>query len=471
MANLTAWEKFQLQHLHLLLEQASKTLKDFESKDESLHRNESYREDEGNTEDWLKFRGFTSDLCSVLDYTYFLLYSHFTNKGVPDHSFKVASKCGFPYKRSGVKTSDSDQDQSKKFVTEKLKFLFADKLGESTHFWKDIGDIILSVQPKLLVGSDGNPVDEMGQPTDNSNPIIITLDQTSFAILHYFRNCCTHRDLIHFLPEESWVEINQTTREIKLVKKRQEREGFYYYTLGEGYWIHLPEGVIGTVKDDRLFLEVLHQLFEFVKRITSKLLSSALLLSPRYILEHHFDGNLEVTNRDTVDRRKVVDIMMILRYGRKFTVTSNPYKELRDAEQDGCIQLLCNMVREKLLPTSPHTHLTPYHVYPFPCVSISQQANYRVLANVFKQILKPQKMVVTDTLDGPHCVDNEAKLYQASYKFRVVDTHTDKMVFELCSHVHEKVCNNNEELKQLKEAAVKEVMEESILLGIKRMKI
>ena len=85
---------------------------------------ESYQDDGGreNTRDWLKFRRFTFDLYSVLDYTYFLLYSHFANKGIPDHSFKVASKCGFPYKRSGVKTSNSDQDQSKQFVSEKLKF-------------------------------------------------------------------------------------------------------------------------------------------------------------------------------------------------------------------------------------------------------------------------------------------------------------------------------------------------------------
>ena len=30
MANLTAWENSQLQHIHLLLEQASETLKEFE---------------------------------------------------------------------------------------------------------------------------------------------------------------------------------------------------------------------------------------------------------------------------------------------------------------------------------------------------------------------------------------------------------------------------------------------------------
>ena len=79
----------------------------------------------------------------------FLLRNHFANKGIPDHSFKVSSKCGFPYKRNGVKSSKYDgQDQSEKFVKEKPKFLFADKIGEGTHFWKDIGDIILKCSTK-----------------------------------------------------------------------------------------------------------------------------------------------------------------------------------------------------------------------------------------------------------------------------------------------------------------------------------
>lgn len=88
-----------------------------------------------------------------------------------------------------------------------------------------------------------------------------------------------------------------------------------------------------------------------------------------------------------------------------------------------------------------------------------------MLANAFKQILLSQEMVIINTFDGLHRVDGEAQFYQASYKFQVVDQHTDKMVFKLRSHVHEKVCKNSEELKQLKEAAVKEVMEVSILLG------
>ena len=405
MANLTAWEKSQLQHVHLFLEQASETLKEFETKEENLRSNANGFEE--CTKDWLKFRGFTSDLYSVLDYTYFLLYSHFANKGVPDHSYKVASKCGFPYKRSGVKTSDSNQDQSQKFVSEKLQFLFAGKLGEYTHFWKDIGEIILGVQPKLLVGSDGKSVDDEGQ----TGPKISTLDQTSFAILHYFRNCSTHRDLIHFLPEKSCIEINQTTREIKLVKERQEREGFYNYTLDKGFWIHLPVDVIGTTRDDRLLLDVLHQLMEFVKRITSKLLSSALFLSPKYILEYHFDGHFDITKRNPVDGRQAVDVTMTLHNGRKFTVSSNPCKQLRDAEQDGCIQLFNSIVKEKVLPASPYTHLTPYTVNPLPHVSVSRQANYRVLENAVKQILLSQEMQVTDIHDGPHCVDDKDRLH------------------------------------------------------------
>ena len=467
--NQMAWEKSQLQHIHLLLEQASRTLKEFEAKDKNLRsKTEGYQDDgAGNTKDWLKFRGFTFDLYSVLDYTYFLLYSHFANNGVPDYSFKVASKCGFPYKRGGVKISDSiNQDQRKKFISEKLKFLFADKLGECTHFWEHIGDIILSVQPKLLVGSDGKPVDDIGQPTDNDDPKLVKFEEVSFALLHYFRNCSTHRDLISFLPEKSWVEINQTTREIKLVKEHQEREGFYYYTLDKGYWIHIPEDVIGTMKDDRLLLEVLHQLLDFVKSITSRLLSSALLLPPKYILEHHFDGQLQVTNHNPVDGMQVVNVTITLHDGRKFTINSDRHKQLRDAEQDGCIKLIHNMANDRVLPTSPYTYLTPRIVQPFPHVSLSlAQKNYRVLKNEFHQQMLLQEMQVNKTLDDPCCANDRSQRYKTTFKLNVVDKGTNKNVLKLSSREHEEVGKDN-----VKEAAVKEVIEECISLGIIELK-
>ena len=213
----------------------------------------------------------------------------------------------------------------------------------------------------------------------------------SYTILHYFRNCSTHRDLIHFLLEQSWVEINQTTREIRLVKERQEQEGFYYYNLDKGYWIHLPEDVIGKM-DNRLLLEVLDQLFKFVQRITSKLLSSALLLSP----------------------------------------------------------------------PSPYTHLTPCNVQPFPRVSLSSAfKNYRALMNEFNQKITLLEMQVNKTPDEPRCVNDKSQRYKFTFKLHIVNKGTGGNVLKLSSHEHEEVGKD-----KVKEAAVKEVMEECISLGI-----
>ena len=468
MATLyTEWEKCQLQHVHLLLQQATETLKEFEKKNEDLRRNTEGYQDDGtdNTKDWLKFRGFTFDLYSVLDYTYFLLRSHFANKGVPDHSFRVASKCGFPYKRSGVKISSCDnQDQHKKFMAEKLHFMFGDKLGECTHFWKHTGDVILSVQPKLQVGKDGRPVDNEGQPTDSDDPKISTLDEESFALLHHFRNYSTHRDLIHFLPEKSWVEINQATREIKLVKEQQEREGFYYYTLDKGYWIHLPEDVIIGKDCDRLLLDVLHQLLEFVKGITRKLLSIARLLLPKHILEHHYDGQLEIIKPNPVDGMQVIEAAITSKDGTRCTVKSDPHKQLREAEQDGCIKLLNELVKSKVLPTPPYTHLIPCYIQPIPPViglMKTAQKNYRGLKNEFKQQMSLLEFQVNETLNEPCCVNDNGQLYKTVFKLHIVKKDTGEKVLELQSREHQEIGKDN-----VKQAAVKEVIEECIMLGI-----
>ena len=467
MATLTEWEKRQLQHIHLLLQQAFETLNEFENKNDDLRQNtEGYQNDgTDNTKDWLKFRGFTFDLYSVLDYTYFLLRSHFASKGVPDHSFKVASKCGFPYKRTGVKISSCDnQDQRNKFINEKLQFMFGNKLGECTHFWKQIGDVIFSVQPKLQVGNDGVPVDDEGRPTDNNDPKISTLDEESCALLHHFRNCSTHRDLIHFLPEKSWVEINQETREIKLVKQQQEKEGFYYYTLDKGYWIHLPDDVTKERDRDRLLLDVLHQLLEFVKGVTRKLLSISWLLPPRYILEHHYDDQLEISKLNPVDGLQVIEATLTSKDGTSHTVKSDPHKQLREAEQDGCIKLLNEMVKNKVLPTPPYTHLIPCYVQPFPSVISlikSPQKNYRGLKNEFKQQMSRLEMQVNETLNEPCCVNDNGQLYKTTFKLHIVKKDTGEKVLELQSCEHQEVGKDN-----VKQAAVKEVIEECILLGI-----
>ena len=116
MASLTQWERSQLESVHLLLEQARAAIGDLAEKDKALRSGR----DVDASRDWLKFRGITFDLYSVVDYTSFLLHCHLSNKGQPDLSRKT-SHLGFPSKPAGVKTSRTPaHDQSKKFE-EKLQ--------------------------------------------------------------------------------------------------------------------------------------------------------------------------------------------------------------------------------------------------------------------------------------------------------------------------------------------------------------
>ena len=159
--------------------------------------------------------------------------------------------------------------------------LFGGKFEKESNFWKDIGSIILSVQPKL-------PFDDARESAD------ILAAQESFALLHYYRNCATHKSLVQFVSRKSWVEINQVTRETKLVNERCEKEGYFYRELDKaGYWIYLPatSAVIRDADQPRLLVEVLHQLIRFVKTTSSELLSSSLLLpQAKYILKNHTGG-------------------------------------------------------------------------------------------------------------------------------------------------------------------------------------
>lgn len=99
MASLTGWETDHLENVHLLLEQARQSYLYFEEKELRSGKEVDCRP----KEDWLKFRGIVYDLYSVLDYAYYLLYCHFSNKGEPDLSPK-SIHFGFPSKHFGVKS-------------------------------------------------------------------------------------------------------------------------------------------------------------------------------------------------------------------------------------------------------------------------------------------------------------------------------------------------------------------------------
>ena len=462
MASLTQWERTQLENVHLLLEQARTSIRDLEEKEKALRS----RRDVDTSRDWLTFRGITFDLYSVLDYTYFLLYCHFSNKGQPDFSRK-ANHLGFPSKPIGVKTSQTDaHDQRKKFVREKLQSLWGSKLGEETHFWQEIGDVILGVQPKLEVDSSGAVVGD-GEPTISGG------DEESFALLHFYRNCSAHKDLIRFLPEKSWVEINQNTREIKLVREHQEQEGYFYYELDIGYWVYLPDAIARREQNEygsRLLLDVMHQLMNFVAKISSKLLCSSLLLpSARILLREHFVGCRMETKFKPASGMQKAEVTVTTEHGEKVVMSSGDHKLQVDAEEEACILILRHLAKRDILPNPPYSFLTVYHVQPCPPVQVLDKTptkTYRMLMNEYGQRLAGVGLELKREYIGPDPVTSREQHYIARVNLSIMTAAgSGENVVRLFSDEHDEIGKDN-----AKEAAVAEVVEECIRLGIIQLK-
>lgn len=458
MASLTEWERDHLESVHLLFEQARRAildLKEKEEKDEELRR--STGETAGASGDWLKFRGIVFDLYSVLDYVYYLLYCHFSNKGLPDYSRK-SIQFGFPSKPTGVKTSEyPHQDQTKKFIEDKMRALWSGKLGEETHFWREIGEVILTVQPKLSVDSAGNPIErDCGQ----------TKDEESFVLLHFYRNCVTHKDLIRFVPEKSWIEINQTTREHKLVRERQEREGYFYHELKMGYWLQLPELPGQQDNAPRLLLDVLYQLISFVKRTSSKLLCSSLLLPPaKVILCDHLAGCKTDIKFKPAEGMQVAEVTVITETecGEKLQLTkqSGRHKLQADAEEDACVSLLQDLATKSILPNAPYSHFTLHHVQPSPPVQTlrkRQNKTYRMLMHEWNQRLETAGLKPTPDYSGPIQVAGREQHYKVSIKLSIMKENNELLHLESSEHVE---IGKNE----AKEAAAREMIEECTRLG------
>ena len=246
-SRLTSWEKDQLESIRLLLKKAISIQGYFEKTNQTLRRGDGAGTQQDSAgpvaTDWMKFREIMFDLYSVLDYTYFLLYCHFANEGRPDHFHENARKCNFPFKIQGVKTCLENQecphDKRNDFKKEKTEFLFKGKIREGTHFYRDIIEFFLELQPKLHVATSGSII-KLEIPEG---------DVESLAILHYFRNCSTHRSLIRVEQKEVWIEFNQTSRVgranlVPTEKKKLEDETYYYLDKPlKGYILQLPEGL------------------------------------------------------------------------------------------------------------------------------------------------------------------------------------------------------------------------------------
>ena len=400
IAQHTDWERKQLESVELFLKHAIQEIDYFVEKNESLRDADSADEDVADwSADWLKFRGIMLDLYSVLDYVWYLLYCHFSNKGQPDFSDK-GCELGFPYKKKGIKSSEKpEHDQKKKFVKDKLKMIWGDKIqfGEGTHFWKEIGATILNVQPKIIVGSSGTP--QTGKA--EVKPGV----EESLALLHYYRNCAAHKDLITFMPKKSLIEINQDTREIRLVtEKKEDNEGYFYMELEKpGFWIQLPS-LTSIREPSRLLVDLLHQLRDFVVSTASRLLRSALLVpSPKSILEHHVDGCFLVTESKPSQDKQVVKVRATMRDGTQIEKTALNEEQVY-AEEDACIQIIKSLSKAGIVPNSPYSQFTAQYVCPLsPQVQTLERmpdGTYEKLLDDWKKKLEAENMeMVMESLE------------------------------------------------------------------------
>lgn len=115
-----------------------------------------------------------------------------------------------------------------------------------------IRDIILPLQPTVKV--DGSGVG------GSLTPQVSGKDAECLAMLHFFRNCVTHRDLIVFERETLWAEYGKATGVYTLVKESGKQEGVAYYPLeGNHFWIELPP----TIEREDKPMMLLHMLDNF----------------------------------------------------------------------------------------------------------------------------------------------------------------------------------------------------------------
>ena len=255
-AQLTEWQRNHLEHVSILLKQAEETIRSLKTEEKKAERGEEI----SSKTTWLKFRYIVFDLYSVLDYVYYFLYCHFSNGG-QEAPIKDAVKLSFPYwAKEGVAISDSpERDQTEKFVTKYRKELCRTNPQKE----KDAEAIIryiCELQPKRKVDDAGSQDLELP-----------TVEAECLAMLHYYRNCVTHRDLIRFWPEDTWVRFNRDRGCYEFVNESRKGESTYLQKLdGQRFWIKLPD--IIKRSPFRLLVHVLNGLNHFGRETVTKLL-------------------------------------------------------------------------------------------------------------------------------------------------------------------------------------------------------
>ena len=469
MAILTKWEADHLTAINLLLTNAKTAMEKLEKKESDIPSSES----EDTSEDWITFRDMMLNLYSVLDYTYFLVYCHFSNKGQVDLT-PDARHLGFPYKPKGVKVQVNnngevvygEHDERKSFVKEKMEILLSKnlQLAEETHFWKEIGDTILGVQPMKMVDDAGRVL----ELKDDVNPKIAAGDAESFAMLHFFRNCCAHRDLIRFDSKEATARINLQTNRADIVRQYQEQEeGYHFLKCGRVYWIMLPETVAKKGNGEWLLLVVMKQLLEFVTNVCSKLIHASLLLpSATSIIQCHIRGH-EIGFKFTTANAQHKTIVTLMDGRQKVETLSSAYHNSKvDATEEVCVHFLEQLAKRGIFPERPYAFFKPQYIQPYPPVQTVEvrEGNTRTLPQLVSQCIQRLNSI---NLTMQHSCDHIKvdRVYRAQATLSIKSTAGDVILVKLQSSNHE-VEGKDNAIK----AAYKELEQECLRLGFIRIR-
>lgn len=479
-AQLTEWENEHMKSIYELINSAAEIEKYFKDKENRLDmesKDKGKRPDMEvkDSKDWMKFRIFCLDLYSALDYTWYLLYCHFSNGGKCDLT-RNGTMVGFPSRPSGVKRSDSNhQDHSAKFKEEKVKRLWKDRFRLGSHFYKIIGDTILDLQPKINVDGNGDVLERI-KPAPGT-------EQESFLLLHFYRNCVAHRDFIYFAPKKMRVEINQKTRETRLIPSEYpplEQAGYYHQEIDRpGYWIQLPdlrpkennlEEEGPSEGEQRLLLDVLKQLMRSVKGIIGRLLHGSMMIpTAQRILEDHVPG-LKIHPNHIQQKRSNEKLELEVRAsheekGLKFSATCTG--DSFHSAVDKCLADILRQLQTALPPSSfSCPHLTTYErrmdfVLTPPPKEIKLSQNSLQMINQYKQKVDADpNFTVEIPFDEPQKDPLDEQLFSTQLHLSLVDANKE-IVMKLSSGE-----KKGKGKQAAKEEAAKTVFEELRLFGL-----
>lgn len=365
MAVLTEWEEKHLVAIADLIDDVERNEKEALS---------SHGASDGRPK-WILFRNYMMGLYSLLDFVWYFLYCHFCNKGEADRSSEIVMCLNFPFAHKGVKVvaqkPESPHDMRNKFCAEKAKLVLKENTIASVWVGKVVGSVILEAQRTLETKENGDTEAKPSVPTPNSSA-------ESLFLLHYYRNCVTHREFVHIDTTNMWVKVNRATRETEIVEvKEEDTDQYYCLRIERGDWVKIPDDLIQVRSHGyRPLQEVLRQLKAFVLSTIGKLLYSTRVISSQSeilacegLTEFHCKRDQLYCIRITVD-------------GYTFDTTKN-------SEEECCTELL-RLLQQKQIAKTHQFFVPTYTALPFAPVEVEMKDGkpWSSMLNEMKQKLR-----------------------------------------------------------------------------------